>query len=107
LSAASLCLMGGFSLIEACAAGSVPIAYDVEWHRDLVKDGVTGFLVREHDIDAVVAAVDQVVADPARAAEIGRQARRSAFAQHDLRATSEIKQACYAEMLDRRRLPAR
>ncbi len=107
LSAASLCLMGGFSLIEACAAGSVPIAYDVEWHRDLVKDGVTGFLVREHDIDAVVAALEQIMADPARAAAIGRQAQSTAFAQHDLRATSKIKQACYAEMLERRRRLAR
>jgi glycogen synthase len=107
VSAASLCLMGGFSLIEACAAGSVPIAYDVAWHRDLVKDGVTGFLVREHDIEAVVAALEQVVADPAGAAAIGQQARRTAFAQHDLRATSKIKQACYAEILDRRRGPAR
>jgi glycosyltransferase involved in cell wall biosynthesis len=106
LSAASLCLMGGFSLIEACAAGSVPIAYDVEWHRDLVKDGVTGFLVREHDIDAVVAALEEVIADPARAAAMGREARRAAFEQHDLQATSKIKQACYAEILDRRRLPA-
>jgi glycosyltransferase involved in cell wall biosynthesis len=103
VSAASLCLMGGFSLIEACAAGSVPIAYDVAWHRELVKDGVTGFLIPEHDIDAVVAALEQVVADPARAAALGRQARRAAFERHDLGATSKIKQACYAEMLDRRR----
>ena len=107
VSTASLCLMGGFSLIEACAAGSVPIAYDVEWHRDLVKDGVTGFLVREHDIDGVVAALEQLVGDPVRAAAMGCQARGTAFEQHDIRATSKIKQACYAEMLDRRRLLAR
>jgi glycosyltransferase involved in cell wall biosynthesis len=107
LSAASLCLMGGFSLIEACAAGSVPIAYDVEWHRDLVKDGITGFLLREHDIDGVITALEQVIANPQRAVGMGLQARRAAFEQHDLRATSKIKQACYAEMLDRRRASVR
>ena len=107
LSAASLCLMGGFSLIEACAAGSVPIAYDVDWHRELVESDVTGFLVREHDVDGVVAALEQVVADPARADALGRQAQRAAFAHHDLRATSQIKQACYAEMLEPGRAPAR
>jgi glycosyltransferase involved in cell wall biosynthesis len=107
LSAASLCLMGGFSLIEACAAGSVPIVYDVDWHRELVEENVTGFLVREHDIDGVVTALEQVVADPARAGALGRQAQRTAFARHDLRATSQIKQACYAEMLEPRRSLAR
>jgi hypothetical protein len=35
-SALALCLMGGFSLIEACAAARPVIAYAVEWHLELV-----------------------------------------------------------------------
>jgi len=34
--------MGGFSLIEAGAAGNPMIAYDVEWHYELVEIIVTG-----------------------------------------------------------------
>lgn len=102
-STASLCLMGGFSLIEACAAGSPVIAYDVEWHRELVATGSTGFLVREHDVDEVVRALQQVIDEPAFAAAMGRRAREAVAARHDLRHTSAIKRACYLELLNARR----
>src|SRR4030042_5329897 len=41
----SLCLKGGFSLIESCWVGCPPIAYDIEWHYELVKNNETGFLI--------------------------------------------------------------
>lgn len=102
ISAVSLCLIGGFSLLEACAAGSPVVAYDVDWHREIVQDGLTGFLVKEHDVNAVVAALEQLVDDPVTAAAMGRRAQRTAFARHDIRATSQIKQNCYQELLDAR-----
>jgi len=46
-------LWGGFSLIEAGAAGNPMIAYDVEWHYELVENHVTGFLVTENNIDMI------------------------------------------------------
>jgi len=103
ISTASLCLMGGFSLIEACAAGSPAVAYDVEWHADLVQDGVTGFLVSEHDVEAAVAALERLIDDPVQAAAMGRQGQLAAFARHDLRVTSRIKQDCYTQLLNGRR----
>jgi len=39
--------MGGFSLIEAYAAGRPVVSYDVEWHSELVKNNETGFLIPE------------------------------------------------------------
>lgn len=105
-SAASLCLMAGFSLIEACAAGSPPIAYDVEWHRELVKDGDTGFLVPEGDIDGVVSAIDRVLDDPLHAGAIGGRAREIAFDRHDIERTSTIKRDAYAALLADRPMPA-
>ena len=101
LSSASLCLMAGFSLIEACAAGSPPIAYDVEWHRELVADGVTGCLVAEGDIDGLVAAIDRLLDDGPAAAQMGARARAAAFNLHELAHTSQIKRACYASLLER------
>lgn len=41
-SAASLAPMGGFSLIEAAAAGRPLVAYDVEWHHELVLPEAPG-----------------------------------------------------------------
>ena len=101
-STASLCLMAGFSLIEACAAGSPPIAYDVEWHRELVRDRDTGMLVREHDLDGVERAIDWLLDHPAAATAMGARARDLAFARHDLAATSQLKRDCYSTLLNRR-----
>ena len=96
----ALVFMGGFSLIEACAAGCVPIAYDVEWHHELVIDGVTGMLVPEGDIDAAVAAVERLLDDRAFAERIGRAARQTAFERHDIRRTSQLKRDAYQWLID-------
>ncbi len=102
VSTVSLCLMGGFSLIEACMAGSPVVAYDVEWHRELVRDGVTGFLIREHDVDGAALAVERLLDNPAAAAEMGRNAQRLAFARHDLKSTAAIKRQYYSDLLQGR-----
>jgi glycosyltransferase involved in cell wall biosynthesis len=98
-SSISLCLMGGYSLIEACAAGSPVVSYDVEWHRELVRDGETGFLVAEHDIPRLQAVVGELLDNRTRAVVLGKAARRLAVSRHDLEATSAIKRSCYMELL--------
>ena len=99
LSALSLCLMGGFSLIEACAAGRPVIAYDVEWHGELVRDGETGFLLREGDTAGLVDAAGRLLDDEVLAASFGAAARELAFANHSLESTTEIKRQAYAKLL--------
>ena len=96
----ALCLMGGYSLIESCAAGRPVVAYDVEWHGELVKNGDTGFLVREHDIEGVVSALEYLLDRPAEVELMGSNARRLAFSQHDLAKTSATKVRWYTEFLN-------
>ena len=96
----ALVFMGGFSLIEACAAGCVPIAYDVEWHHELVIDGVTGILAAERDIEAVVAGIERLLDDRALAERMGRVARKTAFERHDIRRTSQLKREAYQSLID-------
>lgn len=95
----ALCLMGGFSLIEACIASCPIVSYDVEWHYELVKNGETGFLVKENDIDGLTEAVVYLLDHPFEAKEMGAQARKLAIARHDLSSTSEVKRNCYRELL--------
>lgn len=95
----SLCLMGGFSLIEARAAESVPIAYDVEWHHELVIPDKTGFLLPEGDAKGVADAVVRVLDDPATRLRLGRAARLRAEARHDIAQTTRIKRSCYHALL--------
>ena len=94
-SAASLCLMGGFSLIEACAAASPVIAYDVEWHGELVRNGETGFLVGEHEVKELASAIGRLLDDRSHGAVLGKAARALALQRHDLERTRETKRRCY------------
>ncbi|WP_433252532.1 glycosyltransferase family 4 protein [Streptosporangium sp. CA-135522] len=67
----------GLTVIEAAAFGVPTVAYDVAGLRDSVRDGVTGWLVR--DGEALADVVDRAIgelADPVRRAEI-QQACRS------------------------------
>lgn len=95
----SLCLMAGFSLIEACAAGRPVVAYDVEWHSELVKDNETGFLIKEHDIESMVRAASFLLNNQEEAVRMGRNAQKLVFEEHDIKKTSEIKRRYYKELL--------
>jgi glycosyltransferase involved in cell wall biosynthesis len=100
-SLAALALMGGYSLIEACAAGCVPVAYDVEWHSEIVIDGTSGFLAPAGDIDAAVGALERLLDDRPLAARMGSHARALALERHDLRRTSQIKREVYQQLMAR------
>ena len=95
----SLCLMGGFSLIEACAAGRPVIAYDVEWHGELVREEETGYLPREHDWGTVAQRVDCLLDQPELCDMMGRRARELAYERHELRNTTKVKQDIYKRLL--------
>jgi len=101
-SAVSLCLMGGFSLIEACAASSPVVSYDVEWHHELVHEGETGFLVPEHDVDRLKTAVERLLDDPVLGRTLGQAARVLALSRHDVAMTTAIKRQCYLDLLKSR-----
>jgi len=95
----SLCLMGGFSLIEACAAGTPVVSYDVEWHEELVKSGETGFLVKENDIEGVVTALDWLLDNAVQGQLMGQKAKALAFERHSLDKTSAVKIRLYSQLI--------
>ena len=103
ISDVSLCLMAGFSLIEACAAECPVVSYDIEWHSELVKNKETGYLLEEHDVDGVVEALDWLLNHPIESKAMGQKAKSLAFKRHDFKDTSEIKIRCYSEILSMNR----
>jgi len=96
----SLCLMGGFSILEACAAGSPVIAYDVEWHREAIRHGITGYLVKERDVSGVAGYLQKLLNDPGRAHRMGREAKKWAKKNFSFRAARKKKIAVYQELLN-------
>lgn len=96
---ASICLLAGFGLIEACAAGRPVVAYDVEWHSELLEEKVTGFLVFENDFVGAAEKLDWIFDHPVEAELMGREARGRAFERHSIANASAIKVRWYKQIL--------
>lgn len=94
-----VCLMGGYSLIEAAMAAKPVIAYDVEWHYELVINKKTGFLIKENDIPGVVDAMEALLDDEERRINYGINIKQLAIQKHSLKFTEDIKIACYKKLL--------
>jgi mannosyltransferase len=74
----------GLTLIEAMSSGAALVASRAGAAELVVEDGVTGVLTLPGDVDALVAAVEPLLRDPAAAAAMGERGRARAVAQFNL-----------------------
>lgn len=95
----NLCLMGGFSLIEACASGRPVVAYDVDWHNELIVNDKSGFLIKEGNVEALCAAVEFLLDHPENARCLGEAARHIVFERHNDERTNAIKRKAYQDLI--------
>ena len=96
----------GMVALEAMERARPVIAASIGGLEDLVRDGETGLLVRPGDADSLAAAMLELAADPARAAAMGREARRRAIERFpELRCTERTEEV-YRYWLSQRREPA-
>ena len=66
------------AIMEALAAGCIPIAYDIPYGpSDLIKDGVTGFLVPDGDVKALSDRIRELAQMPDRRVRRMRRAART------------------------------
>jgi mannosyltransferase len=65
----------GLTLIEAMSAGAALVASRAGAAELVVEDGVTGVLTPPGDVDALVAALEPLLADPSACAAMGARAR--------------------------------
>ena len=70
----------GVILIEAMAAGAPIVASDLDAFARVLDDGEAGVLVRRGDPAALAGALGELLADPARRAELSAAGRRAAAA---------------------------
>ena len=93
-------------LLESMAAGCVPIAYDIRYGpRDIIRDGVDGFVVAPGDTGAMAARIAEFVAMPERKRQrMRREAQRSTARYEQVRVTEQWA-VLFADIA-RRRWPA-
>ena len=73
---------GGYKILQYMAMGIPTVASPVGVNRDLVADGVTGYLA--DDPDAWISALDRLVSDGSLRRQMGDAARRAALAHHSI-----------------------
>ena len=66
-------------MLEAMAAGAVPVVADVGDLRDAIQPGENGFLVEQNDIPGYAAAAIQLLTDEREWCACSRHARHSAL----------------------------
>jgi glycosyltransferase involved in cell wall biosynthesis len=73
----------GVVLLEAMAMGKPVIASNLPGVRTVVEDGVDGFLIKPSDVDDLAAKMTLLLADRAKASEMGRRGRAKVEARYD------------------------
>jgi glycosyltransferase involved in cell wall biosynthesis len=89
----------GLSLVEAAACGLPAVGSRTGGIVDVIDDGRSGFLVPPGDAGALAAGLRVLVADPARSAALGEQARRIACAQFDVGSMVERYVALFSSLV--------
>jgi glycosyltransferase involved in cell wall biosynthesis len=72
------------TLLEAMSMRQVALTTEVGNVRDVIEDGVNGFVVASRDPSGFAARVGEALADPAREAAMRERARRTVLERYDL-----------------------
>ena len=86
-------------LLEAAACGRPLIATDIPGCREIVHDGETGYLVPPRDLDALVNALERLIADPDLCRRMGINARRLAEDKFSVDKVNQDTLRLYSELL--------
>lgn len=86
------------SLIEAAAAGLPIVTTDTPGCRDIVENGVNGFLVPVRDSNALAEALRKILEAPTLASRMGEAGRAKALAEFDERLVFEKTVGVYREL---------
>jgi colanic acid/amylovoran biosynthesis glycosyltransferase len=89
------------ALLEAQAGGIPVLATRHSGIPEIVADGESGFLVDEHDAEALAERLVLLATDPGARAEMGRAGRRRMEAHHDRRDVLAHLLAVYREAAER------
>jgi glycosyltransferase involved in cell wall biosynthesis len=88
--------------LEAMAQGRMFVASDVGGHRELIRDGETGFLFKAGDAQALAQAIEGLLARRAEWPRLRAQARRFVESERHWPGSVARYREVYRRALDRR-----
>src|SRR5437879_1953520 len=89
----------GLTLIEAMSAAAALVASRAGAAELVIEDGVTGVLTPPGDVDALVAALEPLMRDPASAAQMGRRGRARVLEKFSLDAEAAAIAEVYRSLV--------
>lgn len=89
----------GLTLIEAMSVGAALVAARAGAAEFVVEDGITGVLTPPGDVDALVAALEPLMHDPAAATAMGARAQARAVDKFSLDAEANAIAALYRTLI--------
>jgi L-malate glycosyltransferase len=89
------------AVLESMAAGVPVVATRVGGSPELVRDGVTGFLVPPQDPAALAKAIDELLSEPDRARRLGQAGRRRVAEHFSLERMVKDTERLYESLLTR------
>ena len=89
----------GLTLIEAMSVGAALVASRAGAAELVVEDGVTGVLIPPGNVDALVAALEPLLRDPAVAVAMGERARKRVAEEFSLDAEADKIAEVYRSLM--------
>jgi glycogen(starch) synthase len=96
----------GIPAAEAMGCEAPVVATDAGGLPEVVENEVTGLIVPKGDVDAMAAAIDRVLSDPALARRMGEAGRARALARFDWMRSCEKFVELYEALIARQTAPA-
>lgn len=88
-------------LIEAAACGRPLVATDVPGCRDVVMDGVNGYLVPVNDVDALAAAMIKLIDSPEKRQAMGNESRKLVLEKFTAEMVNQATFTIYKQLIEK------
>lgn len=89
-------------VLESMACGTPVVVNDIADHRQIIRDGVTGYVVRVHDVEQLTNRIEKLIQDEPARHDMGEQARSSVEQSHSLRNMAFKMGTVYTEAFHRK-----
>ncbi len=87
-------------LVQAAAAGRPIVSFEVEGAKEIIKEGINGFIVSSGDIDGLAEKVNYLLSNPEKAKEMGRHGKEIIGNRWDIGAMKERIRTIYDRLIN-------